>query len=134
MQNQFDVEASVMHAHAVNLAATSQRQFTMVNFDCDGKLAYRIPFKTRGQQAYERDVMLMPNYRNGAPRANWSELPDVAQWSWERNPTTFDEELAAQRHEEILTGLASEIPHSRIREANGTPRQWTYNGDGGMVR
>ena len=129
-----DMEASVMHALALNVAAREQRAFTMVLFDAEGKLVYRTQFKTRGQQAYERDVMLTPNYCNGVPRAKWEALPDIARWSWERNPTTFDEELAGQRHEEILAGLASEVPHSRIREANGTPRQWTYNGEGGMVQ
>ena len=40
---------------------------------------------------------------------------------------------AAEAHEEILAGLASEVPHSRIRQANGMPVQWTYNGDGTMA-
>lgn len=47
--------------------------------------------KTPGQLAYERDVILTPVYHNGNPRARWEELGDIAQWSWERTPTTFDE-------------------------------------------
>lgn len=90
--------------------------------------------KTLGQLAYERDVLLTPNYHDGSPRAKWENLDDVAKWSWERNPTTSNEEFAAQRHEEILAGLASERPHSRIRDARGNAIQWTYNGDGTMAR
>ena len=134
MDCQFDVDASVMHAHAVNAAAVDQRSFTMVNFDCEGKVSYRIPFKTRGQLAYERDCILMPTYHDGIIRKTWNQLGEVEQWSWNRNPTTRDEERTALRHEDILAGLGHEVPHSRIREANGTPRQWTYNGKGGMVR
>lgn len=55
--------------------------------------------KTSGQLAYERDCLITPNYRNGLARDPWESLPEIAQWSWERSPTTFDEEFAAQRHE-----------------------------------
>jgi len=92
------------------------------------------PVRTAGQQAYERDLILMPAYHDGGKRKSWNQLGELERWTWERNPTTSDEERTALRHEEILAGLASEVPHSRIREANGTPRQWTYKGDGGMVR
>lgn len=47
---------------------------------------------------------------------------------------TPDQQAAADQHEEILAGLASERPHSRIREANtGRAIQWTYDGNGGMA-
>ena len=86
---------------------------------------------TPGQLAYARDVIINPNYPTGQPRSKWDQLSKVAQWAWERNPTTFDEERTASIHEEILAGLR--LPHSRIREANGTIRQWTYNADGTMA-
>jgi hypothetical protein len=90
--------------------------------------------KTAGQLAYERDLLLTPNYQNGVARRRWEDLSEFARMTWERNPTTIDEELTAQRHEEILAGLASETPHSRIREANGNPVQWTYSGTGLMEK
>jgi hypothetical protein len=40
----------------------------------------------------------------------------------------------AEQHEDILAGLANERPHSRIKQANGIPCQWTYDGRRGMVR
>jgi len=46
----------------------------------------------------------------------------------------YTEEMAvADRHEEILAGLASERPHSRFRESNGNPVQWTYSGQRNSV-
>ncbi len=44
-----------------------------------------------------------------------------------------DDEAVAWQHEEILAGLAKERAHSRIRQANGQPVQWTYSGTGSMV-
>jgi len=41
--------------------------------------------KTKGQIAYEEDVLNRPTYYDGEPRKHWSELCDVAQWSWERH-------------------------------------------------
>lgn len=43
--------------------------------------------KSPGQTAYEEDVRREPRYPDGAPRVGWSKLPDIARWSWERNPT-----------------------------------------------
>jgi len=43
--------------------------------------------KTAGQKAYERDIAKRPNYHDGTPRKSWTELPEWAQWSWNRNPT-----------------------------------------------
>jgi hypothetical protein len=41
----------------------------------------------------------------------------------------YTHEMAvAEQHEEILAGLANERPHSRFRESNGNPVQWTYSG------
>lgn len=43
--------------------------------------------KTPGQKAYEAELEYCPNYHDGAPRRAWDQLPEYAQWSWERNPT-----------------------------------------------
>ena len=40
-----------------------------------------------GEQAYEADRAQLPLYHNGTPRPCWADLPDYAQWSWNRNPT-----------------------------------------------
>jgi hypothetical protein len=40
--------------------------------------------KTQGQINYELDVERTPNYHDGTPRAKWSELSDIARWSWGR--------------------------------------------------
>ena len=42
--------------------------------------------KTRGQIAYEADILALPNYHDGMPRPTWNRLPDYAKWSWERHP------------------------------------------------
>jgi hypothetical protein len=42
--------------------------------------------KTKGQIDYEEDVKRTPTYHDGTPRKQWSEIGDVAQWSWERTP------------------------------------------------
>jgi hypothetical protein len=42
---------------------------------------------TPGQRAYERDLARQPSYHDGKPRPAWSDLWDVAKWSWDRNPT-----------------------------------------------
>ena len=47
----FEMEVSVQHAHAMNLAAVEQRGFTMVQFDENGKLVYRQEFLKRGEWA-----------------------------------------------------------------------------------
>lgn len=39
-----------------------------------------------GQQAYEADLITRPTYHDGRPRRQWSELSEVAQWSWNKNP------------------------------------------------
>lgn len=44
-----------------------------------------------------------------------------------------DNHATGEAHEEILAGLASERPHSRIKTASGQPVQWTYDGHGGMA-
>jgi hypothetical protein len=46
--------------------------------------------KTAGQIAYEEDVRRKPNHHDGTSRPAWDQLSDVAQWSWERNPTPRD--------------------------------------------
>jgi hypothetical protein len=38
----------------------------------------------------------------------------------------------AEKHEEILAGLANERYHSRIADASGRAVRWTYNGNGTM--
>ena len=44
--------------------------------------------KSAGQQAYERDLQVMPNYpHNNTPRPQWDRLNEIARWSWDRNPT-----------------------------------------------
>lgn len=43
--------------------------------------------KSPGQLAYERDLAVQPNYEDGAQRAGWERLGDVAKDSWDRNPT-----------------------------------------------
>ena len=45
-----------------------------------------IPVKSKGQIAYEADVLKTPNYPDGAPRKAWSDLSNVEQWSWDRPP------------------------------------------------
>lgn len=42
---------------------------------------------TPGQLAYESELIRAPLYHDGAPRKTWTQLPDYAKWSWERNPT-----------------------------------------------
>lgn len=46
------------------------------------------------------------------------------------DPTFLHDARVAEQHEEILAGLAREVPHSRIRQANGMPCQWTYTANG----
>jgi hypothetical protein len=41
--------------------------------------------KTRGQIAYEEAVKKLPLYPDGTPRKQWSELSELARWSWERH-------------------------------------------------
>jgi len=41
---------------------------------------------TPGQLAYQEDVRRCPQYHDGTPRKAWSQLCEVAKWSWERNP------------------------------------------------
>lgn len=43
--------------------------------------------KSPGQIAYENDCKARPHYDGGYERRQWSQLCDVARWSWERNPT-----------------------------------------------
>lgn len=45
---------------------------------------------TPGQLAYEQDLQRKPTYHDGSTRKQWAELPEYAQWSWERNPTPRD--------------------------------------------
>lgn len=53
-----------------------------------------------------------------------------------------NERAAADQHEEILAGLTKERPHSRFRIWSGNHQQgsmfrdvqWTYDGNGGMVK
>ena len=57
--------------------------------DANGENAiYRVvPQAVTGEQAYEADRAALPLYHNGTPRPCWADLPDYAQWSWNRNPT-----------------------------------------------
>ena len=78
-----DMEASQMHALALNVAATQQRSFTMVEFD-NGEMLYSAAFKLRGQLAYEEDLKRTPTYHDGSLRPSWKGLSSVAKWSWNR--------------------------------------------------
>lgn len=40
-----------------------------------------------GREAYEEDVRRRPLYENGAPRPDWDDLDEHAQWSWNKSPT-----------------------------------------------
>lgn len=45
-----------------------------------------------GEEAYAEDCRRQPDYPaqwglEAAPRPAWSQLPEYAQWSWNRNPT-----------------------------------------------
>ncbi len=42
---------------------------------------------TPGQTAYEADLARKPEYHNGQKRPAWEDLDEIAQGSWERNPT-----------------------------------------------
>lgn len=39
------------------------------------------------QEAYEEDRRRRGMYDNGKPRPAWENLPEIAKWSWRRNPT-----------------------------------------------
>jgi len=43
--------------------------------------------KTPGQIGYEADCAADPAYPGGGTRKAWAQLSEIAQWSWERNPT-----------------------------------------------
>jgi hypothetical protein len=43
--------------------------------------------KTPGQLAYETELRARPRYDDGGQRKTWDQLPEIAKWSWERNPT-----------------------------------------------
>lgn len=43
--------------------------------------------KTAGQKAYEQEIQVKPNYEGGVSRRPWKDLSEVAQMSWERNPS-----------------------------------------------
>ena len=43
-----------------------------------------------GQQAYEKDLRVIPLYPDGQKRKKWSELPDGIKSSWENNPNPRD--------------------------------------------
>jgi hypothetical protein len=36
---------------------------------------------TRGQRAYERDLIERPHYHDGKPRRSWDQLSDLARWA-----------------------------------------------------
>ncbi|MGP1715574.1 MAG: hypothetical protein ACTS9Y_00210 [Methylophilus sp.] len=46
--------------------------------------------KTPGQQAYEKDVRIIPLYPDGQHRKTWGELDDGIKRSWEINPKPRD--------------------------------------------
>jgi len=102
------------------------------------KAGDRIDGRNRGDGTVEQngDVLIIRWDRDGAITYQLGILRDL--WGpWSASPMahwfvlTFDKETANQ-HEEILAGLAREVPHSRFRQANGVSCQWTYNGDGTM--
>lgn len=41
---------------------------------------------TKGQRAYEADLIERPFYHDGKPRRTWDQLHDIGRWSWEKNP------------------------------------------------
>jgi hypothetical protein len=43
-------------------------------------------FKSPGQIAYDKDVAERPLYHDGAPRAAWERLSEIARYSWEYQP------------------------------------------------
>lgn len=45
------------------------------------------PIKSRGQVAYEAELAAVPRYPDGGVRLTWAALPEIARWSWDRNPT-----------------------------------------------
>lgn len=44
-------------------------------------------YSMTAREAYEEDVRRKPTYHDGTPRKAWSELGEVEQWTWKRNPT-----------------------------------------------
>jgi hypothetical protein len=45
--------------------------------------------KTQGQIDYEMDVESTPTYHDGTLRKQWSELSEIAQYSWNRCPKLY---------------------------------------------
>ncbi len=39
---------------------------------------------TKGQRAYEADLLERPCYHDGETRPGWHELSALARWAWER--------------------------------------------------
>lgn len=41
---------------------------------------------TKGQRAYEADVLERPTYTDGSLRRRWADLSNSGRWAWEHNP------------------------------------------------
>lgn len=52
---------------------------------------------TPGQIAYEAECAAWPYHHDGTRRPTWAKLCDVAQWSWERDPTPRDRPQFARK-------------------------------------
>ncbi|WP_315792300.1 MULTISPECIES: hypothetical protein [unclassified Bradyrhizobium] len=56
--------------------------------------------KTDGQLAYEAELLIWPNYPDGAPRKTWDRLSEIAKGSWEKNPTPRKVNATPEREQE----------------------------------
>lgn len=41
---------------------------------------------SKGQRAYEADLLARPVYHDGTPRRKWDQLDSIARWSWDKSP------------------------------------------------
>jgi hypothetical protein len=82
----FEMEVSVQHAHAMNLAAVEQRGFTMVQFDENGKLVYRQEFLKRGEWAKrEATARFNDNKRLNDAEFAYSPLTGAVGIRWDES-------------------------------------------------
>lgn len=81
--NEFKKEHFVMCGGCLTDMDRANKGLPAIHFDeTAGAL-----IKSAGQLAYENDLMVTPQYPDGTPRRQWTQLDDVTKWSWERNPT-----------------------------------------------
>ena len=81
--NQFKKEFFIVCGGCLTDMELANRGLPAVHFDIkSGTL-----IKSAAQVAYENDLLITPNYPDGAARRQWNQLDDVTKWSWERNPT-----------------------------------------------